>query len=483
MFIGPNRSQGTHKAEMSLYTLRFEDSGLEQKFMLQTAEQTLYVVRYFLMFGLVLFVLFGIVDYFVIDDVDTLMTIWAVRFLIVGPGTLVFLGVPLYYSSLKKHYEKFLALCLVLGGLAIVAMTSFLSFPANHMYYAGISLVTGHYVSLIQLRLILYAPLLMMVYVAYLISATLLNPIPFWALVNNSAFLLGCLLMSIFSKYVLEYYVRSEFVQSQALAEEKTEANRLRLEAEAANHAKSEFLAVMSHELRTPLNAIIGFSDIIKDEMFGSVGQAQYRDYACDINSSGRHLLGIINDILDLSKADVGHLSLDEDEFYLNDLVEQSFRMVIDKANEEEIQLNSSVPETQILVNADMRRLKQALINLITNAIKFTPKGGKVTVSIEITKVGTCCIRVSDTGIGIPSDQIEAVLEPFVQVENVQTRQFGGTGLGLPLVKKLTELHGGRLTIDSQVDKGTDVCITLPQSRILACKQEGTPAKQHASAT
>ena len=469
MFIGPNRSDGAHAAEMSRYTLRFKDDELEEKFMLLTAEQTIYVARYFLMFGVMLYVIFGFVDYFVIDDFDTLMSVWAIRFLVVGPGTLIFLGLPLYYRSLKKHYEKFLAVCLILGGLAIVAMTSILSFPANYMYYAGVSLVTGHYVSLIQLRLILYAPLLMLVCAAYIISATLLNPIPDWALVNNIAFLVGGLLMSIFSKYVLEYYVRSEFVQAEALAAEKTEANQLRLEAEAANHAKSEFLAVMSHELRTPLNAIIGFSDIIKDEMFGSVGQEQYKDYANDINSSGRHLLGIINDILDLSKADVGHLAIEESEFYLNDLVDQSFRMVIDRASEEGIKLAATMPETPILVIGDVRRLKQALINLLTNSIKFTPRDGSINVSVEITEVGTCCIRVSDTGIGIPADQIDAVMEPFVQVENAQTRQFGGTGLGLPLVKKLTELHGGRLTINSTVNSGTEVCMSLPQSRILAC--------------
>ncbi len=467
MFIGPKRSDGAHEAEMSIYTLRFKNNELENKFMLLTAEQTIYVARYFLLFGVMLYVIFGFVDYMVIDDFNTLMSVWAIRFLVVGPGTLIFLGLPLYYRSLKKHYEKFLALCLVLGGVAIVAMTSILSFPANYMYYAGISLVTGHYVSLIQLRLILYAPLLMLVCATYVISATLINPIPDWALVNNVAFLLGGLLMSIFSKYVLEYYVRSEFVQSEALAAEKTEANQLRLEAEAANHAKSEFLAVMSHELRTPLNAIIGFSDIIKDEMFGSVGQDQYKDYASDINSSGRHLLGIINDILDLSKADVGHLTIDESEFYITDLVDQSFRMVTDKASEEGIKLSSDLPESPVLIIGDVRRLKQALINLMTNAIKFTPREGSITVSVEITDVGTCCIRVADTGIGIPADQIDAVLEPFVQVENAQTRQFGGTGLGLPLVKKLTELHGGRLTINSAVNAGTEVCIYLPQSRIV----------------
>lgn len=466
MFIGPNRSEGAHKAEMSRFTLLFDDANHEARFRRQTADQTASVARYFLIFGITIYTLFAFVDYLLIYDPYELYAVWFIRFLIVLPLALISLS----FTGLQKfrqYFEFFLAIGLLLGGIGVIAMTLITSPPINFLYYAGITLITGYWISLVQLRFISYATTLSTLFVLYVTSSVLLTEIPQWALMNNAAFLFLGLLMSMFSKYVLEYFVRLEFLNSEALAVEKAQANELRFHAEAANHAKSEFLAVMSHELRTPLNAIIGFSDIIKDEMFGSVGQDQYRDYAGDINSSGRHLLGIINDILDLSKAESGKLDIAEDDFDISDIVDQSVRMVREKAQEADVALTCSRAEDKFIVVGDIRRVKQAIINILANAINFTPSGGSVNLSLEHQEDIGCIIKIRDTGIGIAEENISSILEPFVQVENAQTRQVGGTGLGLPLVKKIIELHGGRLDLESVLDEGTTVRLVLPQSRVV----------------
>ena len=238
-----------------------------------------------------------------------------------------------------------------------------------------------------------------------------------------------------------------------------------REQAEAANRAKTEFLANMSHELRTPLNAIIGFSDIIKAEAFGPVGVPQYAEYAQDINNSGRQLVAIINDILDMSRIETGDMQPNESEFHFSRIVETSLSLVGDRARK-----NGVIPKSEISNNlptlvADERMIKQILINLLSNAVKFTPEGGTVTVSASATP-DSFEFSVTDTGIGIPADKMQVILEPFRQVDSRLERAYEGTGLGLPLVKSMTELHGGRLDIRSAEGQGTVVTVHLPSNCI-----------------
>ena len=251
---------------------------------------------------------------------------------------------------------------------------------------------------------------------------------------------------------------RDNAIQTQQLYLEK-------IGAEAANRTKSEFLANMSHELRTPLNAIIGFSEMIKVEIFGPVGE-RYRGYAADIFNSGSHLLALINEILDLSKLEAGHFELSEEEIDLTETVEACLHLLEAQAQKSKIRFSTTFDPEVRLIRADDRRMRQILINLLSNAVKFTAEGGKIRVS-SFLKDGDLAIEVRDTGIGIAAEDMVKVMRSFGQVESRVSRKYEGSGLGLPIAKHFVELHGGTMTIQSQVDVGTTVTIILPSDRIV----------------
>jgi PAS domain S-box-containing protein len=237
--------------------------------------------------------------------------------------------------------------------------------------------------------------------------------------------------------------------------------------AELANRTKSEFLANMSHELRTPLNAIIGFSEIMQTEILGPLGNDQYKGYAEDITDSARHLLVLINEILDAAKIEAGQMALCEDAIDPGSLVESVRRLMAARAARGEVTLESVLRPALPAIYADETKLKQILINLASNAIKFTPSGGRVELRAETTETGEFVFIISDTGIGISEDDIPKALAPFGQVDSRISRKFDGTGLGLPLAKSLTELHGGRFSLVSQPNVGTTVTVHLPAARVI----------------
>jgi signal transduction histidine kinase len=236
--------------------------------------------------------------------------------------------------------------------------------------------------------------------------------------------------------------------------------------AAAGSQAKSQFLATMSHELRTPLNAVIGFSEILAAESFGPLGDDRYKDYAKSICDSGRHLLDLINDVLDFSKVDAGHLELQEEVLDLREIASAALRMIAGHADAARVRVTDQLAPDLPLLRADPRRVRQVLLNLLSNAVKFTPEGGEIRISGSRTS-GGLAIAVTDTGIGIAAEDIPRALERFGQIDNALSRKYAGSGLGLPLSQRLMALHGGTLDLESEVGTGTVVTIGFPAFRLV----------------
>jgi PAS domain S-box-containing protein len=236
-------------------------------------------------------------------------------------------------------------------------------------------------------------------------------------------------------------------------------------QAEMANKMKASFLAAMSHELKTPLNAVLGFSEIIRDQLLGPVGQQAYRDYAGDIHKSGARLLAVINDVLDVSRLEGGSLTIEDRPENVRDIAEQAIKLAQGKTQDPR-KIESDVPGDMPALLVDLRRLSQAVGNILANALKFTPEPGRVRFTVRRTFDGGVQLIVEDSGIGMAQETIAAALEPFRQLDGSLARRFEGTGLGLYLAKALAELHGGSLKVESAVGEGTTVTITLPSTRV-----------------
>ena len=273
----------------------------------------------------------------------------------------------------------------------------------------------------------------------------------------GATFLLLYLLL-IFGVWRSERQTRRHYYKNLDLA-------RTAARAEEANRLKSEFLATMSHELRTPLNAILGFSEILKSQLPQAGSDQTRREYADSIWMSGRHLLNIVDDVLDMSKVEAGEMTLDREPFDPVALLESGLRLVEKQAEQQDVKLVSNIAGDLPAAFGDERRIKQVLINLLSNAVKFTPAGGRVSLWLGGAADGTLEFSVADTGIGIAPNDIAKVLTPFGQVETTYARRFGGTGLGLPIARSLVEMHGGRFTLESTLGEGTKVSFTLPPER------------------
>lgn len=240
-----------------------------------------------------------------------------------------------------------------------------------------------------------------------------------------------------------------------------------RREAERSNRAKSQFLAQMSHELRTPLNAVLGFSELLLSETFGPLGNPRYLEYAADIRDSGSHLLSLINDILDLSRIETGQMVLAEEAVDVGAAVAQALRMIAPRAAQAGVRLSGDVPDDLPYLMGDQRAMLQMLLNLLGNAVKFTPENGEAMVSAMLLPDGGVGLMVADTGSGIPESELDRILKPFERADTPDVRRTEGTGLGLPIVKRLAERHGGRLELTSEAEVGTTAILIFPARRSL----------------
>jgi two-component system cell cycle sensor histidine kinase PleC len=266
---------------------------------------------------------------------------------------------------------------------------------------------------------------------------------------------------------------RAEEEKARELAELNRKYIKEKDRAEAANQAKSEFLANMSHELRTPLNAIIGFSELMAQKLFGPLGSDRYEEYATDINSSGKYLLGVINDILDMSKIEAGQFSMDREEIDLCPLIRETVRVVSLQAAEKKITVETKIAET-LKLYADRRAIKQIALNLLSNAVKFTGEGGRISVRARHAS-GALILSIEDNGCGIPRHALKKLGRPFEQVQNQFSKNHTGSGLGLAISRSLAELHGGALKIRSTEGTGTIVSVRIPATA--KKKPAGQPMK------
>lgn len=441
--------------------LRFRDPEVEADFSARALLASLPFVRLYLAAGVGLYLAFGVLDALI--GGDQLYKIWTVRFGIVCPILLGILAL-----TFTKHFANFaqlaLASSMLTAGGGILAMTAILVPPLNAQYYAGLIMVVVYCGSLIGLRFAYSVLITLFVFAAYQVVSLFLNPIGSADYLNNNFFLFMASATGMFSSFMLETHIRNNYVAQKVIEEKNRVMSGLLDEAEAANRAKSEFLAIMSHELRTPLNAILGFSELLREQYMGPLGSPKYIEYAGDIHSSGAHLLAIITDILDLAKAESGKLELSESEFDLTAIVEATLKMCRTKADEGSV--NLEFEPASFTVFADERLICQVALNLVSNAIKFTPADGKVTIGIQASRDQGVILSVKDTGIGIAEKDLDRVLRPFEQVEGAMSRNHGGTGLGLPYSKRVIEIHGGTLTLSSQVNDGTTVRVELPAWRV-----------------
>jgi signal transduction histidine kinase len=458
-----NAPRASNLVPSKLLDLPLGDAAAEARFQAEDFSRWLIFTRLSLALGLLFYAGFGFVD--TVVSGAALHQVLAIRFDVVCPFLVVVIA--LSYGHTFERYEQgiLLAVLLIAGG-AIIAMIAILEPPGNYLYSFGLDIVIIYCSILTRIRYNYLGPGALALALIDQPVILYLNPVPTGPLMAEEAFLLVSVVVSTLGRYWRERYARQSFLTEELLRQEMARSNALRIEAEAANRAKSEFIANMSHEFRTPLNAIIGFSDVLQNDSLGAATRLKYREYARDIRMSGEHLLGIINNILDLSKIEAGKHVLDETLVAPALPVATAALLVRPRAEDAGLAFEIDVADDGVTMRVDQLALEQMLVNLLANAIKFTP-AGRVQLSGALAPDGGYRFTVADTGIGMSAEEIDVAMTPFGMVASAFSRRYQGTGLGLPIVASLARLHGATLDIRSVPDSGTTAALIFPAARII----------------
>lgn len=442
--------------------LRFRDEFAEKTFWKHIVARDINLIRLYSLGGIALYSAFGILDYVVAGA--AVETLWFIRFGLVIP-VLVSLFLFSFTHYFVQHAQQLLLGLMLTSGLGIIVMLAFMEAPTASRYYAGLVMVVIFCGSLIRLKFFFSALGGIFLCTCYWLVSGLVNPIPNSALIANSTFLLLAISISLYSSYFQEFYIRKDYITKKISDERGVALRKALAEAQRAAESRKAFAATVSHELRTPLNAIIGFSKIMKDEVLGSLGSKEYAEYVEAINEGGEHLLKVINDVINFSIDEGVSASLHETIEDIDKLITSCEAIVALTAFEKGVALEFKKGSPLPSVTLDKKRVSQILINLIANAIKFTPKGGRIVVSRRLTEEGEIAISIEDTGVGIPQDDIERVLHPFEQAKE-PGKVSEGTGLGLSIAREFAGLHGGRVELESELGVGTTATLYLPSNRV-----------------
>lgn len=431
--------------------LRFEPE-LEKQFRCYLRTTTIRLTQLLFILGALLFAGFIVLDLFIVPSVAHLF--WFIRFLVAVPAFMFCL-----WATFQPWYERcdqFLLSCLIIvAGLSIVAMIVIAPPPGNQTYYAGLILVLMLAYSLPPIRFVWSVLSSSLIILSYEVVAIGIVETPQLILINNNFFFISAYIFGMLSSYSLEFHARRDFMNLYKLEQARDELREAKEAAEAANKSKSEFLANMSHEIRTPMTAILGFTDYMLDP---DLTESEKHQAAHTVRRNGEHLLQIINDILDISKIEAGKLEVERIPCPLGQLVAevQSLMQVWADAKKLplKVEILGAVPES---IQSDPTRLKQILVNLLGNAIKFTDTGG---VRLIVRFVGDLAepsiqFEVIDTGLGMTKDQADRLFQPFTQADSSTTRKYGGSGLGLNISKRLAEMLGGDITVETKLGKGS----------------------------
>ncbi|HEY7669836.1 MAG TPA: ATP-binding protein [Hyphomicrobium sp.] len=430
-----------------------------------------------------LYALFAIASMFwapVLDAVVWLVIVIGTKMVLLDQGRR-FLALPAAQVNVRLWRRRFIIIELLngiaLAGFALVGVSKNLV-TSGDLLFASHVFIFATLIVVLAIRTMFAAPIPVILYAGTVPMTTavvlrlLLLQDPFYLALASMA--VGVHLYFIFlarglrttTLSMLEFRSEKDALIAE-LAEQKSVSDEARRRAEAANQAKSRFLATMSHELRTPLNAILGFSEVMKTELFGPMENPTYREYAGNILDSGRHLLHLINEILDLTRIESGRYELHEEPLRLADVADECHKLLKLRADNKGLQVMDDFEPDLPVVWADQRAMRQICLNLMSNALKFTPKGGRITLRVGATDEGGQFLSVRDNGPGIPEEEIPKVLQAFGQGTLAQQNAEGGAGLGLAIVQNLIELHGGSLELTSELRKGTEAKVRLPAFRVL----------------